>query len=305
MDRKRTLAVIAVHSGAGAGDMRTSEGPRALFRAGLVRTLSDADYVIERHDIARDAWCPDAATLPFSGRLLRVVEVAGEVARLLQETVGSGRRFLVLGGDHSIAVGTWSGVRNAYPDGRGPGLLWFDAHLDSHVPATTPSGNLHGMPIAHLLGHGVAELTDLSEHGPAIDSERLAIIGVRSFEPEEPVLLGRQGVRIYDMTEVRSRGADMVADEAIARVNGAAGFGVSIDLDCIDPALAPGVGSPVTDGFSEAEFMTMMRSIGSCPGFMGAEIVEYNPARDQDGRTGRLALRIIATLFAAAPDASA
>ncbi len=155
----------------------------------------------------------------------------------------------VIGGDHSCAGGTWTGVARMLQGELG--LVWIDAHMDSHTPATSHTGRLHGMPLAWLLGQGDDALYGLS--AGVVDPEHVALIGVRSYEPEEKERLDRLGVRVFHIEEVHRRGLDTVAAEALAiAARGTSGFGVSIDLDAVTPEEAPGVGTPVADGIAGA-----------------------------------------------------
>jgi arginase len=210
--------------------------------------------------------------------------------------VKSGRRFLVMGGDHSCAVGTWSGASIALRRSGPLGLIWIDAHLDMHVPVTTPIGAIHGMPLAALLGYGEPELTGLSGAPSALSPSNICLVGARSFEPEEVAFAARHGVRVIGMDEVSRRGIEDVCAKARAIAgDGVAGFGVSLDLDAFDLADAPGVGSPAPGGICASNFLGAWAELTCSPLCIGAEIVEYNPHRDQSGKTAQL----ISTLAAA------
>jgi arginase len=196
---------------------------------------------------------------------------------------------VVIGGDHSCAVGTWRGVAAAY---EGPvGLVWIDAHMDSHTRATSPSGNLHGMPLAHLLGEW---------GGPrALAPGHVCLIGIRSYEPEEEALLARLGVRVYYMDEVRARGLDAVMTEAlVAATRGTRAFGVSLDIDAIDPEAAPAVNTPAAAGIAPEDLLRALGQAATMPGLAALELVEYNPLADTRGRTAEL---VTAALAAALP----
>ena len=208
--------------------------------------------------------------------------LAAEVGAVLQ----AGNFPLVVGGDHSCAIGTWSGVHRALAD-RGPiGLIWIDAHMDSHTFATTPSGQINGMPLACLLGHGDAALTGVNGPEAKLRPEHVCLIGVRSYEVGEAALLQRLGVRVFDMDEIRRRGLAGVFDEALAIVRqGTAGFGVSVDLDELDPEEEPGVGSPVPGGLHRAELADALSPLRGDLAFVAMEIAEYNPRRDRGHAT--------------------
>src|SRR5256885_5444547 len=172
------------------------------------------------------------------------------LAAAVADSLRHGRLPCVLGGDHSCAGGTWTGVARSLKGELG--LIWVDAHMDSHTPGTSHTGRLHGMPLAWLLGQDDEQLYGLS--AGVVDPERVALIGVRSFEPEEQERLARLGVRVFHIEEVHSRGLTAVFTDALAiATNGSAGFGISIDLDAVTPDDAPGVGTPVPDGIAAAD----------------------------------------------------
>jgi arginase len=204
---------------------------------------------------------------------------------------------LVLGGDHSCAIGTWKGIARALAP-RGPlGLVWLDAHLDAHTPATTPSGMLHGMPVACLLGHGDPRLA--LDRRQALDPRRICMVGARSFEAEEAALLNRLGVRVFPMRELKRRGLGEVMEEALAIArDGAGGYGVSLDLDALDPRDAPGVGIAVRGGIRASELRRALARLGRDPALGALEIAEYNPYCDRNGVTARLVAEIIESLLA-------
>jgi arginase len=198
----------------------------------------------------------------------------------------------VIGGDHSVAIGTWSGVARHIGDRIG--LLWIDAHMDSHTPETTYSGAIHGMPLACLLGQGDKRLLDVGLTGGQLDPAHTVVLGPRSYEPEEAEFLDRMRIRVFDGDEITRRGFKTVFDEAHAIVAGAAnGFGISIDLDAIDPHWAPGVGSPEPDGIAADELLVGLDRIAREKKLLALEIVEYNPDRDRHGLTARLIASLI------------
>jgi arginase len=280
------VTLIGVASGLGARDPRCGDGPAALRAFGLRRRLAKAGIgFLDDRTVAAAAGLDGADA---------VADICRRVARLTADAVAVGARFAVVGGDHSCAAGSWAGAADALA-ARGPlGLIWVDAHMDSHTPETTPSGTLHGMPVAALLGHGGAALTDIARRVPALDPAHLCLVGVRSFEPEEPALLDALGVRVFDMADIRRLGLTAVMREASAiALDGTAGAGISIDLDVIDPGAAPGVGSPASGGLDAGDLIGAMAGIGRDPRFIGCEIAEYNPALDDGNRTAEVAVRLL------------
>jgi len=196
----------------------------------------------------------------------------------------------VIGGDHSCAGGTWTGVARTVPGALG--LVWIDAHMDSHTPATSHTGRLHGMPLAWLLGQDDDPLYGLG--AGVLEPKHVCLVGVRSYEPEEDERLRRLGVRVIFMDEVRSRGIDAVLDEALdIATAGTRGFGVSIDLDVVTPEEAPNVGTPVAGGVTSAELARALQEVAGRPALAAIELVEYSPRLDRDGLTGRVAIDLL------------
>jgi ornithine--oxo-acid transaminase len=211
----------------------------------------------------------------------------------MSRTLAQQRLPVVLGGDHSGAIGTWKGAAQALA-GSGPvGLLWIDAHLDAHVPGTSPSGNIHGMPLAVLLGHGDPRLTGIA-NGISLQPQHVCVVGPHSYEPAEAAFLRSVGVRVYDMDEIARRGLGAVVREALQIVSAAsAGFGVTIDLDAIDPREAPGVGTPVPGGLRTEDLASALAQLHARADLVALEIVEYDPAHDSDGATVRVVERLL------------
>lgn len=284
---------MGVACGAGASDHRCAEGPQALREEGLIFRL--------RRSGLDAAWSATIQPPPGCDPLAAVTLVAESLAKRTHDLAVHGRLPVVLGGDHSCAIGTWKGIARALAP-RGPlGLIWIDAHMDAHTPATTPSGMLHGMPLACLLGYGDQRLTAIAA-GTQLDPRHICLVGVRSFECGEAALLRRLGVRVFGMKEVTRRGLSTVMDEALAIARGSAGgYGVSLDLDALDPRDAPGVGSAVPRGIRAAGLRHALARLGHDPAFAAMEIVEYNPRRDCNGVTARVVADMVESLLAPAP----
>lgn len=206
--------------------------------------------------------------------------------------------FICMAGDHSSAIGTWGGVADAYRDlNESIGLLWIDAHLDSHTLETTPSGNLHGVPLATLLGHNLSTFNFLKKT-PSILPQNLCILGARCFEKQEHQLLQSMGVRIYYIDEIRRRSFKTCYLEALNRVSqNTSGVGISFDIDAFDPSCAPGVGLAVDNGiFKDECFEAILASPKDIP-WIGIELLEYNPINDQYSQTHKLVMSLL-NLFA-------
>ncbi|MGB4064279.1 MAG: arginase [Azonexus sp.] len=283
------IRIIGAASGIGAQDRACEDGPVAFHR-------SQAWHELEHHpliDWGKTLFAPQGDHASITGRIAALCRnLADEVALALR----AGEFPVVIGGDHSVAIGTWSGVARAIVEPIG--LLWIDAHLDSHTPETSYSGAIHGMPLACLLGRGDKRLLNIGLEGTQISAAHTVVLGPRSYEPEELEFLQRMQVRIIDSDEILRRGFAACLDEAIAIVASApAGFGVTLDLDAIDPRLAPGVGSPEPDGLVVHDAVEAMRRIGGLPGLKALEIVEYNPDRDRHGTTAGLISDLIGELL--------
>jgi len=289
MSDSTTVDFIGVASGIGAQDHGCESGPEALHAR-----------CIESHLCAPENRVRWLTTLypPYEQDDLHAIErLCRELAVQVQRSVEAQRRFTVFSGDHSSAAGTWGGVRSALGESGSLGLIWVDAHMDSHTPDTSPSGAYHGMPLACLLGHGPDELTGLGDFPPALMPQNVVLVGVRSFEAEESALLSSLGVFIYYIDEVRRRGLEVVMREAHARVTQhSSHFGISIDLDAIDPGEAPGVGSPERGGIHGDELAAALASLAEDERLTGIEISEYNPSRDVAQKTARLALVLANTI---------
>ncbi|HKB58729.1 MAG TPA: arginase [Gallionellaceae bacterium] len=278
----QAVRVIGVASGLGARDPGCADGPAALRELGV---FDSAAAPVSWGDILGPA-------LTDAPRVKTVAELCGRLARRVEQELNAGSFPLVVGGDHSCAVGTWSGVRHGL---QGPlGLVWVDAHMDSHTFATSPTGALHGMPLACLLGHGAPELTELVFPGPKLRPEHVCLLGVRSYEAGEAALLKALGVRVIGMEEVHARGLQATFAEAVAIArNGTAGYGISIDLDALDPVEEPGVGSPAPDGLLRLDLEFALRVVHGDRALLAMEIAEYNPHRDRRQLTAAAAGRLL------------
>lgn len=282
-----SVCCIGVACALGNSQTGSASGPASL----LTSTLDDT---LRRHGLRY------RATETITPRLVCARPLFDLLARLSDATNGAiarGERSLVIGGDHAIAAGTWKGIARAL--GRMPGLIWIDAHLDAHVPATSPSGNCHGMPVAALLGEEVPEMSDIA--GPRLEAARIVMLGAHSFEAEEHQLLKRHGVRIIGTDQIAKFGLRAMLTKA-RKWLGDGAWGISLDLDALDPGDAPGVNTPVAGGLDPAELTQALRGLMREPNCVGLEIAEYNPQNDPDGRTARLVHQLIDA--ASAPDAA-
>jgi arginase len=232
--------------------------------------------------------------------LKQISETCTRTAEAVCKTLEDGRMPLVLGGDHSIAVGSVSGVSEFYRrQNQKIGLIWIDAHSDINTPETSPSGNVHGMPLAALLGMGPEQLTGVYGFTPKVLPENTVLIGVRDIDPAERANIRRAGVgEVYTMRDIDERGMRTVMEEALrAAGRGTAGYHVSLDMDWIDPEDAPGVGTPVRGGATYREAHLAMEIIADHGRMVSFEIVEVNPVIDEHNRTADLAVELACSAF--------
>jgi len=279
----KSIQVVGVASGCGAPDEGCEAGADALRAMRITARLRSRGFSARWADVIRPAARYRADTLKSVRR------ICTRLARRVERIVREGDLPVVVGGDHTSAIGTWKGVAHALEARGVVGLLWIDAHMDAHTPQTSESGMLHGMPVACLLGYGYPELTQIAG-GARLEARCVCLYGVRSFESGEAAFLERLGVRVFFMDEIARRGISETLREALAVVSGAsAGFGITLDLDAIDPIDAPGVGSPAPNGMRGAALMSALAEHAGHPNLVGVEIVEYNPSRDLQAATAGLA----------------
>jgi len=274
-----TIHLIGSASSIAANEPGSGGGPVALQESALFSAFCKA------HDNCQ--WQGTVKpNLFLSSKTQMVHDVCDQVASYTIKSVQQKEKFIVIGGDHSCAIGTWSGVHHGLGGDKPIGLIWIDAHLDSHTPETSESGNIHGMPLATLLGHGESSLKSIFSSQPKLLPENVCIIGARSFEKGEKELLESLNVRIFYMDEVKKRGIVDVFNEALQIVqSGTEGFGISLDLDALDPSDAPGVSVPEENGINCDSLCEALKIIQNDESFLGAEIVEFNPERDKDNKT--------------------
>lgn len=293
------LALIGSAFGFGAQIHATAQGPEYLQNTyHITDKLSALGIEAEWKSILKKDY--DLTEVPTKGKHFNAVhEHATHLAEVLQAVVTdkSNPFPVVVGGDHSAAVGTWSGVINSLQAHQDFGLIWVDAHMDAHTAQTSPSKAYHGMPVSVLLGHGDEQLGFIGGAQPKIKPEHLVLIGVRSFEDEEAKLLSRLGVKVFTSQEVFEKGMQTVLEEALAIVSRAKkGFGISFDMDAIDPKEAPGVGSPEAQGLSWKEVEKSFPKLLQHPMLQALEIVEFNPELDLNNQTAEKVLQLIVML---------
>ena len=275
-----SLHLIGYASGLAGVDVRCGEGP-VTIQAALNNNYE---------------W--NAILKPSQDKAISLLQTVSQLCEALAIQVSQAlrqkQRVVVLGGDHSSAIGTWSGVYDVLHSQGEVGLIWVDAHMDSHTPETTHSGRLHGMPLASLLGYGHDALTNILHATPKLKPENVCLLGVRSFEAGEAAFLEQLNVKVYFMEEIKQRGFATVWEEAKAHVNRhTVGYGISLDLDGIDPGDAPGVGVPEPDGILATDIYQVFSSTASDPRLLLTEIVEFDPSRDYDHLTEKLIVSFI------------
>ena len=274
------VSILGVASALGAPGSGPDAGPAALQASGLVARLRGLGITAawEQTLLPHDSAVPGAS---MEERLKSVGDLARSVADQLA-ALDPARFPLILGGDHAIAIGTWPAIASRVAARGALGLIWIDAHLDSHTDASTHSGNIHGMPLAAVLGEGHPLLTGIP--GPRLDPHNVCIIGARSWEPEEFERLQRLGVTIFDMATIRERGLSAVFSDALGVVRrNTAAFGVTLDLDALDPAIFPAVTCLESGGLAADELSDALLALRACPDFTAFEIVEYVPELDPLG----------------------
>jgi len=227
--------------------------------------------------------------------LAQIAHTCARLADMVRQTVDEGRVPLVLGGDHSVAIGTLTGVASHFrARGEKIGLIWIDAHADMNTPESSPSGNVHGMPLAAIVGLGAPELTNLCGFAPKVDPEAVSIVGLRSVDEIERQNVRGAGVHAFTMRDIDERGLRSVMQEAIVHATrGTAGFHLSFDMDAVDPQEAPGVGTPVRGGITYREAHLAMEIVNDSNQMLSMEMVEVNPVIDEVNRTALLAVELI------------
>ena len=292
------VSVFGVPTDVGAGGRGASMGPETLRVAGLVEALAARGVdVVDRGDVVgpRNPW-----QKPVDGyrHLDEVVAWNRAVMEMSGTELAAGRMPVMLGGDHCLAMGSITAVaRHCRAQGKRLRVLWLDAHADFNTSSITPSGNVHGMPVACLCGLGPDALVNLGGQGPMISPADVRQIGIRSVDLEEKRLVREHGLDIYDMRYIDEVGMKQVMEEALAGMGDDTHLHVSFDVDVLDPTIAPGTGTRVPGGLDYREAQLMMEMIADAGGADSLDVVEVNPALDVRNRTARLAVDLVESLF--------
>jgi arginase len=294
--RQSHIAIIGAPVDLGQDRRGVDMGPSALRVANLNRRIASLGYAVEdMGNIHADQAEASPEGDVRAKYLDQIAAACGELATVVGQALSRGSFPLVLGGDHSVAVGAASGVSQHFrANGHSVGLIWLDAHADMNTPESSPSGNVHGMPLACLVGMGPAELADLFGYRPKISPRNTVIVGLRDVDQMEKPHVRGSGVRAFTMRDIDERGLRSVMEEAIAMAcDGTAGFHCSLDMDFVDPQDAPGVGTPVRGGATYREAHLAMEMIGDSGKMVSMEVVEVNPVIDEVNRTADLAVELI------------
>jgi arginase len=281
----------------GAGRRGVDMGPSAIRYAGLEERLTALGVdCVDRGNVASPVAEATAEHDPRARFLPAIRATCERIAELVGAALDDGRIPIVLGGDHSVALGTLGGLASR----RGPGaVLWFDAHGDLNTPETTPSGNVHGMPLAATLARGGPDFESPLWTLPALDPERVAIIGARALDRGERDLVAELGLAVHSMSELDRRGTEAVVSDALERAAGAAFVHISLDMDALDPDVAPGVGTAVRGGLTYREAHLAMEMVAESGLLCCLEIVEINPILDRQNATAAVAVELAASAFGA------
>jgi arginase len=296
----RRIHVLGVPLDLGASRRGVDMGPSALRVAGLEARLEELGHHVSDGGNIQVAI---AETLgfgdPHARYLKQIAETCTRTAEAVVHALEEGSTPLVLGGDHSIAVGSVSGVAEFHRRrGEKIGLVWVDAHSDINTPDTSPSGNVHGMPLASLVGMGPHELTHIFGYAPKVARQNTVLVGVRDIDAAERANIQRAGIVVYTMRDIDERGMRAVMEDAVhAAMDGTAGYHLSLDMDWIDPEDAPGVGTPVRGGATYREAHLAMEIAADHGGMLSFEIVEVNPVLDEHNRTADLAVELACSAF--------
>lgn len=296
VELRGSVGILGVPMSYGASMAGVDMGPAALRVARLVERVTALDY--EVRDLG-DLRLERARTIAPPGEKLKYLSqikaACEELAKSVEEILGAGELPLTLGGDHSIAIGSISGfAAHCRKRNETPGLIWFDAHADMNTPETSPSGNIHGMPLGVVLGFGTPELVNIGGFAPKLEPEFCVHVGARDIDSGERKMIQQLGIRFMTMREIDERGMSACMDEAVAIAGRASGgYAVTFDVDALDPGDAPGSGTLVRGGLTYREAHLAMEKIAEAGGMRSLEVVEINTALDVNNKTAELGVELI------------
>lgn len=297
LQMEKDISIIGVPMDLGQSRRGVDMGPSAVRYAGIIERLEKLQYNIEDLD---DIYIPhpsyEEKNTTEKLRHLKEMVVANEILAHLADQVIKRERFpLILGGDHSLSIGSIAGISNNYDN---LGVIWFDAHGDMNTVETTPSGNIHGMPLAINLGYGHEKLTNVFKENAKIKPENVVVVGTRALDEGEKEFIRNHDIKVYTMHEIDRLGMTKVMNETIDYLKERTdGVHLSFDLDCVDPLDAPGVGTPVIGGLTYRESHLAMEMLAESQLITSAEFVEINPMLDDRGRTAQVAVALAGSLF--------
>ncbi|MDQ2710749.1 MAG: arginase [Acidobacteriota bacterium] len=294
--RQSKITILGAPLDLGASRRGVDMGPSALRLASLNSKLESLGYQVEDLGNVPVAQQESTPTGRHSAKYLpEIAETCASLAQAVQKIIDADKFPLVLGGDHSVAAGTVAGLAHAYRNrDQQIGLIWIDAHSDMNTPETSPSGNIHGMPLACCIGQGPPELTEIFGYSPKVQARNVVLIGLRDVDMTERGMVRNSGVRAFTMRDIDERGLRNVMKEAIKIASdGTAGFHLSLDMDVLDPDEAPGVGTPVRGGITYREAHLAMETICDCSRMLSMEVVEVNPVLDDANRTALLGVELV------------
>jgi arginase len=291
---RRQVAIIGAALDLGAGRRGVDMGPSAIRYAGLHERLAGLGYDVVDWSDVETAVLEATTESDTSARYLPEIKAAcGRIAHLVGIALGDGALPLVLGGDHSVALGTLGGLARA--TGQAGGVLWIDAHGDLNTPDSSPSGNVHGMPLAAAMGLAGDRFESDAWILPAVDPHRVALVGVRSLDDGERKRIRELGIKAYTMSDIDRIGIERAVRESLTHIAGPGFVHVSLDMDALDPEVAPGVGTPVRGGLSYREAHLALELVSEA-GLAGSlEVVEVNPILDRENATAALAVELVAS----------
>jgi arginase len=292
----KAIDIIGVPIDLGAGRRGVDMGPSAFRIANVGQRIAALGYSVNDHG---NIPVPIPEVIGFENHRARYAKEIGEVCGNLyvkvRDSLLSGHIALSLGGDHSLAAGSIAGSADAMRHQNRPlGVLWVDAHADMNTPESTPSGNVHGMPLACVLGKGPPELANIGGFSPKVDSSRCAVIGLRNLDEREKDIVRQSAVHAYTMKDIDRRGMAAIVEEALALLcEGGAALHVSFDMDGVDPSVSPGVGTPVRGGLSYREAHLTMEMVADSQRLIAIDVVEVNPILDHQNSTAILGCELI------------
>jgi arginase len=290
------VRIIGVPMDLGQSRRGVDMGPSALRGAGLQSAIKKLGHTVE--DIG-NLEVKQPEEMPVGEKrakyLQEIAETCLDVAKVVEKSLTESFLPLVLGGDHSIAAGAAAGVSHFYREQKKDiGYIWLDAHGDMNTPESSPSGNVHGMPLASIMGYGAPELSDLLGFKPKAEPGNIVVVGARDLDAHERKIAKKSGVHVFTMRDIDERGMrEVMADAIKFAMDDTAGIAVSLDMDFVDPADAPGVGTPVRGGVTYREAHLAMEMIADSEAMVSLEVVEINPILDEHNRTALLGVELV------------